>query len=131
MNPKTKQRIDGVLLLDKAEGISSNHALQQVKRLFAAEKAGHTGTLDPFASGLLPICFGEATKFSSFALEADKGYEARVCLGVTTDTGDRDGRVLRRQAVAVTDAQIEAALASLQASALVAITGLVFCFLRS
>ncbi len=109
-----KRRVDGVLLLDKAEGISSNHALQQVKRLFNAEKAGHTGTLDPFASGLLPICFGEATKFAAFMLEADKGYEATVALGVTTDSGDRDGRVLARHPVHVGEAQIEPALAGLR-----------------
>lgn len=109
-----KERIDGVLLLDKAEGFSSNQALQQIKRLFRAAKAGHTGTLDPFASGLLPICFGEATKFSSFALEADKRYEASVQLGVSTDTGDRDGRELQRSPVAVGDAQIEHALAGLR-----------------
>lgn len=119
MSPKpkaVKQRVDGVLLLDKAEGLSSNHALQQVKHLFCAAKAGHTGTLDPFASGLLPICFGEATKFSGFALDADKSYEATVLLGVSTDTADRDGRELQRQPVAVSDAQVEQALAGLRGS---------------
>jgi tRNA pseudouridine55 synthase len=109
-----KQRIDGVLLLDKAEGISSNHALQQLKRLFNAEKAGHTGTLDPLASGLLPICFGEATKFSGFALNADKRYFATLKLGVSTDTGDREGRELARHAVDMDSARVEQALATLR-----------------
>ena len=80
--------LDGVLLFDKPLGLSSNTALQKVRRLFQAEKAGHTGTLDPLATGLLPICFGEATKFSSALLDADKTYRARVRLGQTTTTGD-------------------------------------------
>jgi tRNA pseudouridine55 synthase len=79
--------VNGVLLLDKPKGVSSNHALQRVRRLFQAQKAGHTGTLDPMATGLLPICLGEATKFSSHLLEADKVYRTRVELGVITDTG--------------------------------------------
>lgn len=86
--------LDGVLLLDKPEGISSNHALMKAKRLFFAAKAGHTGSLDPLASGLLPICFGEATKFSQFLLDADKRYHCTIRLGETTDTGDADGEVL-------------------------------------
>jgi tRNA pseudouridine55 synthase len=76
-----RRRLDGVLLLDKALGISSNHALQEARRLFNAEKAGHTGTLDPLATGLLPLCFGEATKFSGELLDADKRYLATVQLG--------------------------------------------------
>jgi tRNA pseudouridine55 synthase len=105
-----RRRVDGVLLLDKAVGLSSNAALQQVKRLFRAEKAGHTGTLDPLASGLLPICFGEATKFAHMLLEADKTYVATVRLGVTTTTGDAEGEVLERRDVAVTRREVEAML---------------------
>lgn len=91
---KRKQRgrpIDGILLLDKPAGAGSNTVLQRVKHLYRAAKAGHTGSLDPLATGLLPICFGEATKFSSFMLDADKSYEATVCLGARSDTGDSDG----------------------------------------
>ena len=90
----SRQNIDGVLLLDKPAGLTSNTALQKAKRLFNAAKAGHTGTLDPFASGLLPICFGQATKFSSYALHGDKAYRALLKLGVTTTTGDIEGEVL-------------------------------------
>jgi tRNA pseudouridine55 synthase len=90
------RRVDGVLLLDKPQGMTSNSALQAARRLFSAAKAGHTGTLDPMATGLLPLCFGEATKFSADLLEADKSYEADVLFGVTTDTGDADGEVLER-----------------------------------
>ncbi|MDN6181005.1 MAG: tRNA pseudouridine(55) synthase TruB [Halomonas subglaciescola] len=95
--------VNGVLLLDKPQGLSSNHALQRVRRLFQAQKAGHTGTLDPMATGLLPICLGEATKFSSQLLEADKVYRARVELGVMTDTGDADGEVVERRDVPTLD----------------------------
>jgi tRNA pseudouridine55 synthase len=87
------QKVDGVLLLDKPGGMTSNAALQKARRLFSAARAGHTGTLDPMATGLLPVCFGEATKFSADLLEADKTYEAELCLGVTTRTGDREGEV--------------------------------------
>jgi len=90
------QRVDGVLLLDKATGVTSNSALQGARRLFSAAKAGHTGTLDPLATGLLPLCFGEATKFSADLLDADKTYEADVLFGVTTDTGDADGAIIRQ-----------------------------------
>jgi len=89
--------IDGVLLLDKPKGMSSNHALQRVRRLFQARKAGHTGTLDPMATGLLPVCLGEATKFSAHLLAADKVYRTRVKLGEVTDTGDAEGEIIRRQ----------------------------------
>lgn len=89
--------IDGVLLLDKPGGMSSNHALQRARRLFQARKAGHTGTLDPMATGLLPVCFGEATKFSAHLLEADKVYRTRIKLGEVTDTGDAEGEIIRRQ----------------------------------
>lgn len=85
-----------MLLLDKASGVTSNSALQCARRLFSAAKAGHTGTLDPLATGLLPLCFGEATKFSADLLDADKTYEADVLFGVTTDTGDSDGNVIRQ-----------------------------------
>ncbi|WGI25774.1 tRNA pseudouridine(55) synthase TruB [Halomonas alkaliantarctica] len=91
--------VNGVLLLDKPKGVSSNHALQRVRRLFQAQKAGHTGTLDPMATGLLPICLGEATKFSSHLLEADKVYRTRVELGVITDTGDAEGAVIEQHEV--------------------------------
>ena len=98
---KTWQRVDGVLLLDKPLGLTSNDALQKARRLFSAAKGGHTGTLDPLATGLLPLCFGEATKFSADLLNADKTYEAIVQLGVTTDSGDADGVVLATAAVNV------------------------------
>lgn len=91
--------VNGVLLLDKPKGMSSNHALQRVRRLLEAQKAGHTGTLDPMATGLLPICLGEATKFSAHLLEADKVYRTRVELGVITDTGDAEGTVIERREV--------------------------------
>jgi tRNA pseudouridine55 synthase len=99
-----------VLLLDKPVGLTSNAALQQTKRLFNAAKAGHTGTLDPLASGLLPICFGESTKFAQLLLDADKVYRATLLLGVTTTTGDAEGRPLQRRAVSATRADLEAAL---------------------
>ena len=87
----------GVLLLDKPSGGSSNHALQRVKRLFGARKAGHTGSLDPLATGMLPICLGEATKLAAWLIDADKGYEATLRLGVTTDSADADGEVIERR----------------------------------
>lgn len=108
---KPRVPIDGVLLLDKGAGASSNDVLIKAKRLFNAQKAGHTGTLDPFATGLLPLCFGEATKFSQDLLDADKTYEAVVHLGVTTNTGDTEGEVLQRLEVNVTHEKIDAAIA--------------------
>ncbi|MEE9318963.1 MAG: tRNA pseudouridine(55) synthase TruB [Granulosicoccus sp.] len=93
------RRLHGILLLDKPAGGSSNRALQQVKRLFDAQKAGHTGSLDPLATGMLPICFGEATKFGSLLLDADKGYETTITLGITTDSADADGVALERRPV--------------------------------
>jgi tRNA pseudouridine55 synthase len=108
-----RRAISGVLLLDKPQGLSSNTALQRARKLLNAEKAGHTGTLDPMATGLLPLCFGEATKFSQSLLDADKGYDAAVCLGVTTDSDDAEGRVLERRPVAVGRSQLETVLASL------------------
>ncbi len=95
------RNVNGVLLLDKPRGITSNAALQTVKRLFDARKAGHTGSLDPLASGLLPLCFGEATKFSGFLLNADKTYRFCCQLGITTTTGDAEGEVLQTCAVEV------------------------------
>ncbi len=83
-----RRRVDGVLLLDKPSGASSNAALQHARRLYAAEKAGHTGTLDPLASGLLPVCFGEATKFAQALLDAPKRYTATIRFGQATATGD-------------------------------------------
>lgn len=93
--------LDGVLLLDKPQGLSSNDALQKVKRIFFAQKAGHTGALDPLATGMLPICFGEATKFSQFLLDSDKGYRVIAKLGVRTDTSDADGEVVSERPVDV------------------------------
>ena len=107
-----RRRLDGVLLLDKSLGLSSNHALQAARRLYNAEKAGHTGTLDPLATGLLPLCFGEATKFSGELLNADKRYVATVQLGVTTETADAEGRVLQCRPVALDRQAVEAALAA-------------------
>ena len=112
---RTPRRIvDGVLFLDKPLGLSSNNALQKARWLLKAAKGGHTGTLDPMATGLLPLTFGEATKFSQTLLEADKVYEATVLLGVTTTTADAEGEVLATMAVEVSDAAIEAALVQLR-----------------
>lgn len=106
--------MDGVLLLDKPRGLTSNAALQAVRRLLGAAKAGHTGTLDPMATGLLPICVGQATKFSAFWLDADKSYAATVTLGVATDTGDAEGSAVRTGSIAHIDRpRVEAALAAL------------------
>jgi tRNA pseudouridine55 synthase len=99
------ERVDGVLLLDKPGGMTSNLTLQKARRLLNAAKAGHTGTLDPMATGLLPLTFGEATKFSADLLDADKAYRATLKLGVTTTTGDAEGAVTR---TAVVDARDEA-----------------------
>ena len=99
--------LDGVLLLDKPCGITSSAAVQKVRRLFQAEKAGHTGTLDPMATGLLPVCLGEATKFSHLLLEADKTYAATLLLGVTTRTGDLEGEVTTRFKVQAKRGEIE------------------------
>jgi tRNA pseudouridine55 synthase len=100
--------VNGILLLDKPTGITSNEALQQVKRLYFAKKAGHTGSLDPLASGVLPICMGEATKISAFLLDADKRYQVRCQLGITTATADAEGDVLQTRPVgAYTPQQLE------------------------
>jgi len=106
----SRQRVDGVLLLNKPVGLTSNAALQKAKWLLAARKAGHTGTLDPFANGLLPLCFGEATKFSAYLLESDKRYRATLRLGVTTSTGDPEGEVLAERPVEVRCEDVAAAL---------------------
>ncbi len=108
-HPRTSRRaVHGVLLLDKPLGLSSNDALQKVRRLLRAEKAGHTGTLDPLATGLLPLCFGAATKFSQVSLDADKRYLATLKLGATTSTGDAEGEVLQRRPVAISADDIRA-----------------------
>jgi tRNA pseudouridine55 synthase len=102
--------INGVVLLDKPTDISSNHALQRVKRIFFANKAGHTGALDPLATGMLPICLGEATKFSQFLLDSDKRYIVTAKLGVRTDTSDSQGAVVCEKPVSVTQEQLDVAL---------------------
>ena len=114
--PRTVFRaLDGIVLLDKPQGLSSNQALQQVRHLFRAEKGGHTGSLDPLATGLLPLCFGEATKIAGLLLGSRKAYETTAVLGVSTDTDDADGVTLRERPVPELDeAAIEAALAPLR-----------------
>ncbi|NIH15531.1 tRNA pseudouridine(55) synthase TruB [Serratia symbiotica] len=102
--------IHGVLLLDKPQGLSSNDALQKVKRLYNANRAGHTGALDPLATGMLPICLGEATKFSQFLLNSDKRYRVIAKLGQRTDTSDADGQVVQQRPVSFTQAQLDVAL---------------------
>lgn len=99
MNKFIAKKIDGILLLDKPLHITSNGALQRIKRLFGAKKAGHTGSLDPLATGMLPICFGEATKFSQYLLESDKSYEVTIQLGIKTSTGDAEGDVIAERPV--------------------------------
>lgn len=110
--PRKKGRdIHGVFLLDKPQGMSSNDILQKVKRLFQANKAGHTGALDPLATGMLPICLGEATKFSQFLLDSDKRYQVTAKLGERTDTSDAEGQVVETKVVDVTESDIQQALA--------------------
>jgi len=113
---KTRFRpLDGILLLDKPQGLSSNQALQQARHLFRAEKGGHTGSLDPLATGLLPLCFGEATKIAGLLLGSAKAYETTAVLGLTTDSDDADGApLLERPVPMLDDAAIEAALAPLR-----------------
>jgi len=101
--PGLRRDVDGIVLLDKPEGLSSNAALQRVRRAFGARKAGHTGSLDPLASGLLPICLGQATKTSGLLLEADKTYCFRVALGTRTTTGDREGEIVESAPVPALD----------------------------
>ena len=108
--PKGRE-VSGIFILDKPAGMSSNHALQRVKRMFGARKAGHTGALDPLATGLLPICLGEATKFSQFLLDSDKRYQTIAQLGVRTDSSDADGKIVETNACAhITLANVEAQL---------------------
>ena len=104
---RPKKHISGVLLLDKPIGFSSNQALQKIKWLLQAAKGGHTGTLDPLATGLLPLCFGEATKFAHYLTDADKTYVATIKLGITTNTGDAEGEILSTQTVNVSQVQFE------------------------
>lgn len=104
------RRLDAVLLLDKPVGLSSNAALQRAKRLFGARKAGHGGTLDPLASGLLPVLFGEATKFAAYLLDADKTYQALIRLGLRTTTGDAEGEVIERRPVRASDEEVDRVL---------------------
>jgi tRNA pseudouridine55 synthase len=115
MNRRTFRDIHGILLLDKPLGLSSNQALQAARRLVGAAKGGHTGSLDPLATGLLPLCFGEATKLAGWLLGSRKAYEAEVRLGVTTTTADLEGDIVETRPVpALSDATIEAALAPLR-----------------
>jgi tRNA pseudouridine55 synthase len=109
--PKDHRDVDGILILDKPIGYSSNQALQQVRKLYRARKAGHCGSLDPLATGVLPICLGEATKFSSYLLGANKTYRATCRLGETTTTGDAEGEVVERRPVMVDAKQIRQSLA--------------------
>ncbi|HKY69849.1 MAG TPA: tRNA pseudouridine(55) synthase TruB [Gammaproteobacteria bacterium] len=111
MDQSEKCAIDGIVLLDKPSGMTSNAALQKVKNLFKAKKAGHTGSLDPLASGLLPICLGHATKISQFLLNAQKSYRVTALLGTTTNTGDREGEVIASHPVpSLSETQVEAIL---------------------
>ena len=108
--PTGFRHINGILLLDKPKGVSSNQALQKIRHLFKANKAGHTGSLDPLATGMLPICFGEATKFSAYLLNAGKSYRASCQLGKTTTTGDAEGEVTSQQPVSLDRLEVEAVL---------------------
>lgn len=107
---RIRRAVNGVLVLDKPRGMSSNQALQKVRWLLNAEKAGHTGSLDPLATGVLPLCFGEATKFSQYLLDADKAYETVARLGITTTTGDAEGEIVEESAVTVGREALEAVL---------------------
>lgn len=115
MNTQTSQRkrvLNGVLLLDKDSGMSSNSALQRARFLYGAAKAGHTGVLDPLATGLLPVCFGEATKFAQYLLDADKAYIATLQLGAATSTGDAEGEIVVTADTVITLAQVQAAISA-------------------
>ncbi|MBA1204939.1 tRNA pseudouridine(55) synthase TruB [Pseudomonas capeferrum] len=107
---RIRRNVSGIILLDKPLGFTSNAALQKVRWLLNAEKAGHTGSLDPLATGVLPLCFGEATKFSQYLLDSDKGYETVMQMGQTTTTGDAEGEVLQSREVTVGRSDIEAVL---------------------
>ena len=111
MRSRRGRAVDGIVVMDKPTGMSSNDAVQKAKRLFGARKVGHTGSLDPLATGVLPLCFGAATKFSQYLLASDKKYRARIRLGVATDSGDADGKtVLKRSVEGIGRADIEKAL---------------------
>lgn len=112
-NSSSKRKISGVLLLDKPAGLSSNTALQKARRLFNAEKAGHTGVLDPLATGLLPVCFGEAAKFAQYLLDADKAYTATLKLGEATTTGDAEGEIIATAPIPGRKADFQSACAAL------------------
>ena len=114
MARKNARAVNGILLLDKPLEVSSNGILQRVRWLYQAQKAGHTGALDPMASGLLPICFGEATKFSQFLLDTDKTYLVTACFGVRTSTSDAEGEVISERPVNFSDTELEQALNSLR-----------------
>ena len=116
MSRRRGRAVQGIVLIDKPSGISSNDALQKVKRIYHAAKAGHTGALDPLATGMLPICFGEATKFSQFLLDADKRYVVTARLGQRTTTSDADGEVIAERPVRVTLADLETQLARFRGS---------------
>ncbi len=114
-NPEEKKRrdaVNGMLLIDKPQGLSSNQAMQKVKRLLNAQKSGHTGSLDPIATGLLPLCFGHATRISGMFLESDKCYEVKIRLGINTTSGDRAGEIVSQAAVDVSLAQLESVAAA-------------------
>ena len=112
MSRRRFRKLDGILLLDKGLGASSNKVLQDARFLFQAEKAGHTGSLDPLASGMLPVCFGEATKVSAFLLDSDKRYITTATLGYVSTTGDAEGEKINPRPIpAFTDADLEAVLA--------------------
>ncbi len=114
MSPRAseKRRVDGILLLDKPAGASSNRVLQKARRLFNARKAGHTGSLDPFATGMLPVCFGSATKVSAYLLESSKEYRVEATFGTATDTADLDGSVIAEAAVPSADVEAVTAVLS-------------------
>ena len=114
MNTKPAKRpVNGVLLLDKPAGLSSNTALQKARRLYRAEKAGHTGVLDPLATGLLPVCFGEAAKFAQYLLDADKAYTATLKLGEASSTGDAEGEIVATGRADISPAEFQTACAAL------------------
>ena len=115
-NKPPKRPVNGVLLLDKPQGLSSNTALQKARRLYRAEKAGHTGVLDPLATGLLPVCFGEATKFAQYLLDADKAYTATLKLGEASSTGDAAGEIIDRARADISPAEFQTACAALTGS---------------
>jgi tRNA pseudouridine55 synthase len=110
MKHRKGRPLNGILLLNKPIGMSSNGALQQVKRLYNAQKAGHTGSLDPLATGMLPLCFGEATKLSQYLLDADKHYQVTGTLGIKTTTADAEGEIISERAVNVTEEKLESVL---------------------